>query len=54
MANLGEKALTNVAIPLPALLVSSLVSNVINKFERKINGKVIVRAQKNHLLICFK
>ena len=53
MASLGEKALTNVAIPLPAL-VSSLVSNAINKFERKINGKVIVRAQKNHLLICFK
>ena len=43
LGNLGKKALTNIAIPLardnlPGL-VSNLISNAINKFERKISGK---------------
>ena len=47
LANLGKKALKNVAISLardnlPGL-VSNLTSNVINKFERKANGKGSVR-----------
>ena len=47
-ANLGKKALTNVAIRLARDnlhgLVRNLVSNAINKFERKISGKEAVRA----------
>ena len=47
LANLGKKALKNVAISLardnlPGL-VSNLTSNAINKFERKTNGKGSVR-----------
>ena len=54
LSNLGKKALTNIAIPLardnlPGLL-SNLTSNVINKFERKINGKGAVRAGKGFTL----
>ena len=50
LANLGKKALTNIAIPfvrynLPGL-VSNLTSNAINKFERIISGKGAVRAEK--------
>ena len=52
--NLGQKALTNIAIPLardnlPGL-VSNLTSNTINKFERKISGKGAVRAEKGFTL----
>ena len=54
LANLGKKALTNVAIPLardnlPGL-VNNLISNAINKFERKIGGKRAVRAGKEFTL----
>ena len=54
LGNLGSKALTNIAIPLarnnlPGLL-SNLTSNGINKFERKISGKVTVRAGKGFTL----
>ena len=54
LANLGKKALTNVAIPLardnlPGL-VNNLTSNAINKFERKIGGKRAVRAGKGFTL----
>ena len=54
LANLGKKALTNVAIPLardnlPGL-VSNLTSNAINKFDRKISGKGAVRAGKGFTL----
>ena len=50
LANLGKKALTNIAIllardNLPGL-VSNLTSIAINKFERKISGKGAVRAGK--------
>ena len=49
LANLGKKALTSVAISLTrdnslSGLVSNLASNSINKFERKISGKVAGRA----------
>ena len=54
LANLGKKALTNVAIPLardnsPGL-VSNLASNAINKFERKIGEKEGVRAGQGFTL----
>ena len=43
LANLGKKALTDVAIPLARdnlpELVNNLTSNAINKFQRKISGK---------------
>ena len=50
LSNLGNEALTNVAIPfvrdnLPGL-VSNLTSSAINKFDRKISGKGAVRAGK--------
>ena len=50
LSNLGNEALTNVAIPfvrdnLPGL-VSNLTSSAINKFDRKISGKGAVRASK--------
>ena len=50
LGNLGNKALTNIAIPLgrdnlPGL-VSNLTSNVIKKFERKISGKGAFREAK--------
>ena len=43
LANIGKRALTNIAIPLardnlPGL-VSNLASNVINKFERNVTDK---------------
>ena len=48
--NLGKKVITDVAISLardnfPGL-ASNLASNIINKFERKINGKGAARARK--------
>ena len=54
LANLGKKALTNIAIPLawdnlPGL-VSNLTSNTINKFQRYISGKGGVRAGKGFTL----
>ena len=54
LANLGKKALTNVAVPLarddlPGL-VSNLTSNEINKFERKISGKGATRARNGFTL----
>ena len=54
LRNLVKTALTNVAITLardnlPGL-VSSLTSNTINKFERKISGKGDVRAGKRFTL----
>ena len=58
LGNLGKKALINIAIPLardnlPGL-VSNLTSNAINKFERKINGKGTVRAEKEFTLFILK
>ena len=54
LGNLGKKGVTNIAIllardNLPGL-VSSLFSNSINKFERKISGKGAVRARKGFTL----
>ena len=54
LANLCKKALTNIAIPLardnlPGL-VSNLISNAINKFQRKVSGKRAVRAGKGFTL----
>ena len=50
LANLGKKALTNIAIPLARdnllELVSNLTSNAINKLERKISGKGAVEIGK--------
>ena len=58
LGNLGKKALINIAIPLardnlPGL-VSNSTSNAINKFERKINGKGTVRAEKEFTLFILK
>ena len=48
LGNLGKKVTTDVAIALARdnlpELVSNLASNVINKIERKTNGKEAVRA----------
>ena len=54
LSNLGNEALTNVAIPfvrdnLPGL-VSNLTSSAINKFDRKISGRGAVRAGKRFTL----
>ena len=54
LGNLGKKALTKIAISLardnlPGL-VSSLTSNAINKFERKLSGKRAVRVGKGFTL----
>ena len=50
LANLGKKALANIAIPLAIdnlpRLVTNLISSAINKFDRKISGKRTVRAGK--------
>ena len=58
LANLGGKTLTHVAFPLATEdlpgLVSNLTSSAINKFERKIRGKVAVRAGKRIYFIYFK
>ena len=58
VANLGKKALTNVAIPLardnlPGL-VSNLTSNAINKIKRKISGKGALRAGKVFTLLILE
>ena len=58
LGNLGKKALTNIAIPLardnlPGL-VSNLASNAINKCERKITGKRVVRAGKKIYFVYFE
>ena len=50
--------LSNIEIPLardnlPGSL-SNLTSNAINKFERKISGKVVVRAGKRFILFIFE
>ena len=54
LGNLGKKVPTNIAIPLARdnlhKLVSTLASNAINKFERKISGKGAVRAGKGFTL----
>ena len=55
LGNLGEKALTNVAVllardSLPGLVTNS-TSNTINKFERKTLGKGAVRAGKGFTLV---
>ena len=54
LANLGKSALTNVAIPLARNnfpgLVRNLTLSVINKFDRKISGKVADRAGKGFTL----
>ena len=54
LANLGRKALTNVAIPLARDnllgLISNLTSIAINKFNRKISGKEAVRTGKGFTL----
>ena len=54
LSNLGNEALTNVAIPfvrdnLPGL-VSNLTSSAINKFDRKISGKGVAREGKGFTL----
>ena len=55
LAVLDTKALKNVAIPLTRdnlpRLVSNLASNVINTFERKINGKELWEQEKNLLYL---
>ena len=55
LGNLGKKVPTNIAIPLARdnlhKLVSTLASNAINKFERKISGKGAVRTRKGFTLI---
>ena len=54
MADLGKKALGNVAIPLVRYnlpgLVTNLNSSAINKFDRKIRGREGVRAKKGFAL----
>ena len=56
LANLGKKALTNIAISLTrdnlSEVVSNLASSATNKFERKIRGKGAVRAEKSIYFIC--
>ena len=51
LGSLGNKAITNIAIPLArdnlAGLVSNLISNAINKFERNICGKEQWEAEKD-------
>ena len=50
LANLGKKALADIAIPLATdnlpRLVINLISSAINKLDRKISGKRTVRAGK--------
>ena len=54
LVNLGEKVITDLAIPLTRDdllgLVSNITSNEINKFKRKINGKGSARAGKGFIL----
>ena len=53
-ASFGKKALTNIALPLArdnlSGLVSNLISNAINKFERNVSGKGAFRAGKGFIL----
>ena len=50
LENLREKTLTNIAIPLTrdnlSRLVINLITNAINKFERKTSGKGAAIAEK--------
>ena len=55
LANLGKKALTNIAIPLarknlPGCVIN-LFSSAINQFDRKISAKGSVRAGKRFALL---
>ena len=54
LGHLGKKSLANIAIPLARDnllgLVSNLISNAINKFERKITGKRAVSVRKGFTL----
>ena len=50
LANLGKKALTNVAIPLATDNLPGLVSNLASKAVRKIYVKRVVRAGKGFTL----
>ena len=54
LGNLPKKALTNIAISVASVnltgLVSNLTSSAINKFDRKINWKGAVRAEKGFSL----
>ena len=54
LGNFGKKALINIAFPLAREslpgLESNLISNAINKFERKHSGKRAVRAGKRFTL----
>ena len=54
LGNLWKNILTNIDIPLArdnlSGLVSSLTSNVINEFDKKIRGKGAVRAAKRFTL----
>ena len=54
LGNLRKKAPTNVAIPLARHnlpgLAKSLTSNAINKFERKMSEKGVIRARKGFTL----
>ena len=54
LVNLGKKVIKDLAVPLardnlPGL-VSNLTSNAINKFEKKLSGKDVVRAGKGFAL----
>ena len=49
LVNLEKKALTNVAI-----LLATLTSTVIKKFDRKMSGKGAVREVKKDLLYLFQ
>ena len=58
LGKLGKKALTNVVTPLDRdnlpRLASSLISNTIHKFERKISGKEAVRPGNGICSIYFE
>ena len=58
LGNSGKKALVNLAISLardnlPGV-VSNLASKTINRFERKISGKGVVRARKRVSFVYFE
>ena len=58
LANIGKRALTNIAIPLardnlPGL-VSNLTSNVINKFERNVSGQRSCQSKEKDILYLFQ
>ena len=58
LATSGKKALSNIAILLARYniigIVSNLVSNAINKFERKIRAKTAVRVGKGFTFNYFQ